>query len=576
MLLSVEPFDDSIDGTLLDLWFIGGGHKVVRPPVPPHYWLDQEQGGDCTFADKRLLSNPDRTVGLYRVDFPSLANLERYRHSESLESHKRYVDVLISEHGFAMPSVPPSVLSWDIESFCFSPVAPDPRRDTVRSIAVWYRWDDYAELEAFVANIALAEDAVVQWDVASGEVGLSWRVSEDHDEDWVIRQFLRMLKSLDPDVVAGFNDSFYDIPLLLTRCAALRIPCVMGRDGSPPYILTRMYERRGRIRQINTVRIRGRVHLDVYGEVALDQTLYDLKGRGQVEVARHFGFAPIEGVHHGRLTDDNVCEINVDDARCCFGLAGLYMRNIMALSEELSVPLNLMVERSPSHIPNWFYGQEYAKLGIVSDGFNYERFESIFSRGGKPYEGALVKMFKWGLFRNVVHTDFSSFYPSIMIEYNLSPETVFLVKTTPYTGEYKFEKHSDYWIVEVPDIPKLKGKPDMEHGFQYICRIDMRQDGVTKKKLIEFRKKREVLKHEYDKTKDEKLQSQQYALKVIQNTLYGYCGTPYALYGNILVAILITALARYHIQEEMERLRHDGYSIIEVDTDGFYAVKGAK
>jgi DNA polymerase elongation subunit (family B) len=158
-----------------------------------------------------------------------------------------------------------------------------------------------------------------------------------------------------------------------------------------------------------------------------------------------------------------------------------------------------------------------------------------------------------------------------MLKYNLSPETVSLVEMNPWTGEYRFEEHEDYTIIEVPDIPKVKGEPNMEKACQFVCRVE-KADSVTRKKLDWIREERARLKVEYKKTQDKGFESRQYALKVIQNTLYGYHGTGYALYGNILVAILITALARYHIQEKIAELEGDGYQMIEVDTDGLYCI----
>jgi len=559
LLLSAEPFDDPVEGTLLDLWFVGGDHKVVRPPCQPHYYLDVEQG-ECELVQCRLLSRPDREVLLYRVDFPSLQMLDRYRHPSSFESHKRFVDVLVSEYGFACASGLPRVLSWDVESFTFSKVGTDWRRDSIRSISVWG-----------VGEVPKFGDYAVQYG-EDGEFGLCWEVTNEHDERWVITQFLKFFQAFDPDVWAGYNDGDYDVRLLLQRCNFLRIPCRLGRDGSQPYVVTRTYRRRNRERTVYHVRIRGRVHLDVLEEVLLDQTLYDLKGRGQVEVADHFGFAPILDVDHAAIPDERLAEVNLDDARCCFGLANHYLKNLYALCEELQVPLNLMVTRKPSHISNWFYGRAYAKEGIVSDGYNCDRFPQVFNRGGKPYQGALVRCFETGVFYNVEHWDYRGFYPSIMMKYNLSPETVSLVAMNPYTGEYRIEKYDNYWIIEVPDVPKRKGEPNWEKAAQFVCRVDMSKDGVTKRELKRIHAERSRLKDEYLKTKDERLMSRQYALKVIENTIYGYNGMKYALYGNVLVALLVTALARFHIQKLLDKLRRKGKTIIEVDTDGLYCV----
>lgn len=562
MLLSVEPFDHQTEGTLLDLWFVGGQHKTVRPPCMPHFYSWVEQG-NCEQVERRLLSGQPRSM--FRVDWPTLTALERARHGQSFMDHKRFVDVLISKFGFKIESAAPSLLAWDSETFPKHPnrIGVNWREDTIRSIAVY--GDGFAHC----------------WRVGGGRIDGKKGVM---DEPAVIRAFLSFVNTYDPDILAGYNDGDYDMRVLLSRCRFHRIRCRLGRDGSEPYVIVKNYERRGKEREVVKVRIHGRVHLDVYLEVMFDQTLYDLKGRGQVEVAKHFGFAPIEDVNHAAIPEDRLEETNIDDARCCYGLAELYLQNIYALCEELNVPLNLMCARSPSHIPNWFYGAAYEELGIVSEKPNVERFPQIFGRGGKPYQGALVKCFRRGIFRPVHHKDFASFYPSLQMEYNLSPETVNLVAMKPYTGEYRFDKYDDYWIIEVPDVPKKKGKPNWEKAAQIVCRIDMSHDSVTKKRLLHIRKERFRLKREYKKTKDQRLYSRQYALKVIQNTLYGYCGMRWSLYGNILVAILITALARYHMQAELVKPEYGkvvevdgikaGEKVIEVDTDGFYYEAG--
>lgn len=554
MLLSVEPFDHAVEGTLLDLWFMGGSHKTVRPPCQPHFYTWDEVSDDCDPVQKRLLGDAAGVLqDIYRVEFESMSALKsaRYRHFDSVIDYKRYEDQLICEHGFAVPSALPKVLAWDIETFTANRIGADWRRDTIRSIAV--HGDGFARC---------------------------WKVGDSMDEVQVIEAFVKFVSSVDPDVIAGYNDGSYDFRVLLTRCDLLRVACPLGRDGSPPYIVVSTYKRRGKEREIVRVRIHGRVHFDVMLEVFLDQTLYDLKGRGQLEVAKHFGFKPIEGVDHGAIPEARVEELNLDDARCCFELAQLYLLNIYALCEELAVPLNLMVDRSPSHIPNWFYGQAYSKLGIVSDNPNHKRFPEIFGRGGKPYQGGLVRCFKTGIFFNVKHSDFSGFYPSIMIEYNLSPENVTLVAIRPYTGEVRIDKYDDYWIIEVPDVPKLKGKPNWEKAAQIVCRVDMTVDSVTKKKLLEIRKARFDLKKEYKRTKDMRVYSRQYAKKVIQNTVYGYNGMFWSLYGNVLVALLVTALARYHMLAELRKPEYGetvviddifvGDKVIECDTDGFF------
>jgi len=589
MLLIAEAFDDSERGTLLSLWFLGGDRRCVDPPCRPRFFTDGDYATGVAVR-RRLLSKPSVERTVTKVEFPNMQTLKHYAGDDSWEAWRRFIDVVICDFGLDTSQGSrkvPRVLSWDIETYTDSPASPNWRADTIRSVAVWGLTEgiDVARLRE--------EDAAVQLSGDGVEFGVCWSVDGEHDEISVINSFIRFFNWFDPDVWSGFNDGDYDVRVLMSRCDSLCIVPHLGRNGGRPYILDRMFERQGRQREVHLVRVAGRVHLDTFNEVLADQTLFDLKGKGLNEVAYHFDFAPllteatwgaicdweyylkckragvkpIDDVNHANIPDDRICETNLDDARCTFGLAQLYLANMYGLCEYLKVPLNLVVDRSPSHVDNWFFGAEFSKLGIISDGYNKDRFKQFFNVRGKPYQGAYVECLETGVFNNLEHIDFVSFYPSIMLQYNLSPETVSLVEIKPYTGEYHFEDHEHWMIIEVPDVPKGTA------GRQIVCRVETKTDSVTRQKLSWVRDERGRLKSEYKATHDERLQSRQYALKVIQNTIYGYHGTGYALYGNVLCAILITALARYHIHKKIEELKMQGYKIIEVDTDGLFAVK---
>src|SRR5207237_1760388 len=58
-----------------------------------------------------------------------------------------------------------------------------------------------------------------------------------------------------------------------------------------------------------------------------------------------------------------------------------------------------------------------------------------------PYKGAIVLEPKVGLYDNVASLDFSSMYPSLMIKYNISPDTLITGKETEDVFEVPEVKH---------------------------------------------------------------------------------------------------------------------------------------
>jgi len=67
----------------------------------------------------------------------------------------------------------------------------------------------------------------------------------------------------------------------------------------------------------------------------------------------------------------------LSDSRLTAALGEYYLRTLKDLAVYLKAPLNLLVDRSPSHLGNYISGRAFMKLGIVSDGTNYDRFTGV-------------------------------------------------------------------------------------------------------------------------------------------------------------------------------------------------------
>ncbi len=534
-LLSVDTTTTN-EGTILHVYEIGGKPRRIYPPFQPYlYSLRPIQRGHA--CKRKLLSTMQEQV-VWKQSFPDVEELERCRNAFTTEDNFPFKMRIAIDTGYKWASGYPSMMSWDMETFTDG-ISPNWRTDTVRSIATWgKRKDD----RAFFHNEGKPKETILE--------------------------FLEHFRSRDPDVPTGFFDRFYDYPTLMQNCNRFRIKCALGRDGSIPYILSKEFERRGKGKIENTIRIRGRVPFDVHKEVDADYTLTlaGLKNRGLKEVARHYGMNPIEVDYStmDKLLDEELKAYNLSDAECTYKIAQIYFRTLWELAEYLNISVDMVVQRNPSWISNIVLGREYHRLGIISDMPNNERFPQFFQSGRKAIQGAEPKSFRSGTYiKNVKHKDFVGMYVNIMRAFNLSPETISLISIKPYTGQYHFEPNNDSCIVEVPD----------NKNGQVTVRIDLSKKGVQTKILDDITEKRNVIKEQWKKSKDPALWSQQIMLKLVGNASWGYHGMAFANYGSILVGCLNTAFARYFLDLSIKAEEQVGNTMLESDTDGYFYVE---
>ncbi|MFA5307807.1 MAG: DNA polymerase domain-containing protein, partial [Candidatus Babeliales bacterium] len=537
VLLNVEARGTSMHGTVLDLYEIGGKHRQVEPPFQPYcYSLRPVQGAKP--VQKKLLSDMMLHT-VYRMDFENEDLLKRCQCAYTIEDRFPFKTRIAIDLGYKFPSGEAKKLAWDIETFTKG-LTPDWRKDTVRSIACWN--------------------------------GVEGKYFNSGDARKDIEGFIAYVREQDPDVLVDFFGRFYDMLVLIRQCAELNIKFALGRDGSTPYLLKREFEKNGRGRIEHTFLIRGRVHFDVQKETDADYTLTlaGLKNRGLKEVAKHYGYNPIE-IDYDKmdsLTFEQLRDYNISDAYVTYQTGASYFDVMWSISELLDIPLEMVIQRTPSMIPNIVLGRELGRVGIISDGANKDRFPQFFAPGKKAVQGAEPKCFRTGVFtERVKHKDFSSMYVSILRALNLSPETISLIKIEPYTGKYYFKPMKDCCILELPD----------EINGQVTLRIDLSKKGVMREFLDTIVAKRKVAKAKLAETKDpalkNKFKSDEIALKLVGNILWGYNSMPYAQYGNVLIAVCCTAIPRLLINESMKLEESAGNTILEADTDGFWYIE---
>lgn len=162
--------------------------------------------------------------------------------------------------------------------------------------------------------------------------------------------------------------------------------------------------------------------------------------------------------------------------------------------------------------------------------------------------GAFVKEPKPGKYDWVVSFDATSLYPSIMMSFNMSPETLIdgekhladdeksIIRLLDHEVDTKHLKTKDVTMVANGQCFRKDIKGILPSLIDYYFK--MRQE--VKKKMFDAQRA-------YDETKDEKylklvtsLNSKQMAAKILMNSLYGACGNIYFRYYDVRLAEGIT------------------------------------
>jgi DNA polymerase elongation subunit (family B) len=203
----------------------------------------------------------------------------------------------------------------------------------------------------------------------------------------------------------------------------------------------------------------------------------------------------------------------------------------------------------------------------------------------EKYEGAYVKEPIPGKYDWVVSFDLNSLYPHLIMQYNISPETLVEEKHPTVSvdrilkNELTFELYKDYAICA--------------NGAMY--RKDIRgflpelMEKIYNERVI-FKKKMLAAEQEYEKTKDKELVKEiarcnniQMARKIQLNSAYGAIGNQYFRYYKLANAEAITYSGQVSIQWIMNRMNAylnkilksgDVDYVIASDTDSLYINMG--
>jgi DNA polymerase I len=325
------------------------------------------------------------------------------------------------------------------------------------------------------------------------------------DEAEKLLQLTRVVRDLDPDIiVTNGGDSFF-FSYLLQRAIASNVQdkFILSRDEIPFVPKSqrgKTFFSYGRtFYKAPTVRLYGRVHVDAGNTFILNESSF----QGLFEIAR-------------------ICRTPLHtSSRSSIGSSMSSLQFYQAFKEEILIPRN-------KSIPEAF---KSAYELLVAD------------RGGFVYEP------KVGIHDNTGEVDFSSMYPSLMVNNNISAETV-LCKCCP-------DSHRR--------IPELNYN---------ICEKRM---GIVPKALQLVVTKRQRYKRLKEEVTDPRLKeiydNRQVALKWILVTCFGYLGYRNSKFGTIDGHIGVCAFGRAAFLKAARISERRGFEVLHGIVDSLWLKK---
>ena len=348
----------------------------------------------------------------------------------------------------------------------------------------------------------------------------------DEAEKELLLELNTALAEIDPDVIEGHNIFKFDLDFLRHRCRRHKVPCAWGRFGENAIFRNSRMKIAERWIDYPRCDLPGRTVVDTYLLVQLyDITTREMNAYGLKDVAVYFGVTSEEGaertyIEGSKIADcyrkdqDRFCSYLEDDLRETADVADVLLPTYFEQGKAFPITLQEACLRGTSTKVDLLFLEEYY----------HARQAVALPQEMLAFEGGYTKSFQEGVFKQVLHFDVASLYPSLLLNMNRNPK-------------------SDSLGVFIPLLGKLR-----EYRLKY--------------KQLARTSEDESLRAEY--------QARQTTFKILINSFYGYLGFSGARFGDGDLAAEVTKQGRDLLQALIEEFDRLGCTVLEADTDGIY------
>jgi len=491
--ISIESTYKVVNGVEKEVFIVSGPEetlKLASRAITSFFGEDKIFEDDVRYTQKYILYRGLRVCGWYEVEYGDEMELKGYR-GYQLISYSPIEEAI-------QPRMKAVSIDFVISS---TQGSPDPDRDPINAIVIF----DGEKLEKFVL--------------------------EGGNDVKMVREVIDYIAKLDPDVVISFYGNRTFFPYLVNRFKRMGLTMDLGRF--PKEIHQSI---------LGHFSFGGRINVDLY-EYVDDIPFFQRKTLE--ELAEYLKIdRPSKTIdillynRYWREYREELIEYISWRAKAMYAAFKALEGDIYILSNVTGIPPDYVLTSSSGRQIEFYIMSEAVKKGLVIPRSS-ERFV-------RSYPGGLVIKPVVGLHRDVCVIDFKSMYPSLMIKYNISPETVV---SSPVEEGFFFEEVG------------LGVRIDVNGLFPEILRTLLRLRNEARERLSKIPKGSPEFRL---------LDARQRIYKILANTVYGYMGWSLARWYSFEGASLVTYLGRRTISQAIEYASELGLKVIYGDTDSLF------
>jgi len=403
------------------------------------------------------------------------------------------------------------------------------------------------------------------------------------NEAALLLKFLEIWKQLDLDIISGWNIEFFDIPYLVNRITRVHGESFAKKLSPWEILYEDTLEIMGRSTQVYLPKgICVLDYIQLYKKFTYtNQESYKLDHIAFVELGeRKLDYSEFDGLYDLYKRDfQKFMEYNIHDTLLVDRLE--QKLNLIGLAMTVAYDAKINYGDVFSPIRLWdtiIHNQLMNDKIVVSRPKNNRKVDQ--------FAGAYVKDPLVGLHNYVASFDVESLYPSLIVQYNISPET-YRGKMTRY---FSVDQYLDNCLFNT-DIPKLLKDQNLALTANS-CTWDRDFKGVfpqlVEKMMADRKRYKNIMleaKKEYEKNPSNELKNKiskydnlQMARKIALNSLYGALGNQYFRWFEIEFAEAITLTGQLairwterNINAFLDRaLKYRKDRVIAIDTDSVY------
>ena len=402
------------------------------------------------------------------------------------------------------------------------------------------------------------------------------------NEDDLLRKFVDHWVTYSPDIITGWNTRFFDIPYIVNRCYRMYGDDTLVKRLSP-WGLVRERKQKINGQENQEYVIEGIGHLD-YLEVfkkftlntigrlesyRLDFVAHVVLGERKLSYEEHGNLHTLYKEDYQKFIDYNVKDVEL-------------VHKIDEKLDLISLVLTMAYRGGVNYTDT--LGTTAIWDSIIYRMLNNQKIviPPKTEKPKTPYPGGYVKEPQVGAHNWVTSFDLNSLYPNIIVQYNMSPETV-VDGVVPDVSVESFLDGSTVNDSEYSLAPTgVRFSHDRKGVIPTIIEHYYADRRIIKDKMLE-------LEQEYQKNPSKSLQykitslnNQQMAIKILMNSLYGALGNKWFRYFDQRVAESITMAGQLAIKwaeravnyEMQEILKSDEDYVVAIDTDSVYIRMG--